>query len=317
MKFKKKDNKRPSRLLNLWAGISFFIPVFIIYAYSFYDQTVIIAGLEVKKLIREKNDLFVKSDILKSNKNIIDSAKIIIESKDSFNIPTNPTDNNQLIKNTDSKSQTKQISISNYKTLNNQIYISDTVKHKVLLIGDSECGGLCFALNDYCEQNKHRLVATFVWNSATVFNFAFSDTIDKIILKYKPSYLFIVFGLNELPTRDLERRKKAADQFAKKIKGIPYLWIGPANYMKDNGINKVFESAAETDCFFLTNNMLLPRAEDGRHPDYRGYRLWMDSIAKWISISAKYKIAMEKPTKSKYPFKSKIINLNAVNFRGY
>ena len=211
----------------------------------------------------------------------------------------------------------KQWAISDYKRLNNSIEFSDTIKHRILLIGDSECGGLCFPLNDYCEQNGYKLLLTLAWNSATVFNFAFSDTINKIILKCKPSYLFIVFGLNELPARDLEQRKKAADQFAKKIGGIPYLWIGPANYMNDYGINKVFESAAETDCFFLTNNMELPRGEDGRHPSIKGYRLWMDSIAKWIKISAKYKIAMEKPIKTRYTFKSRIINLNAAKFRGY
>ena len=307
MKFKKKDNKTPSRLLNLWAGISFFIPVFIIYAYSYSDHIFIIKGYEVKKLITKKNNLFLKSDSLKSNKNKSDSAKITRIS----------TDNNSLIKNIDTLLPKKQWAISDYKRLNNSIEISDTIKHRILLIGDSECGGLCFPLNDYCEQNGHKLLLTLAWNSATVFNFAFSDTINKIILKYKPSYIFIVFGLNELPARDLEQRKKAADQFAKKIGGIPYLWIGPANYMNDYGINKVFESAAETDCFFLTNNMELPRGEDGRHPSIKGYRLWMDSIAKWIKISAKYKIAMEKPTKSRYTFKSRIINLNAVNFRGY
>ena len=307
MKFKKKDNKTPSRLLNLWAGISFFIPVFIIYAYSYSDHIFIIKGYEVKKLITKKNNLFLKSDSLKSNKNKSDSAKITRIS----------TDNNSLIKNIDTLLPKKQWAISDYKRINNSIEFSDTIKHRILLIGDSECGGLCFPLNDYCEQNGHKLLLSLAWNSATVFNFAFSDTINKIILKYKPSYLFIVFGLNELPARDLEQRKKAADQFAKKISGIPYLWIGPANYMNDYGINKVFESAAETDCFFLTNNMELPRGEDGRHPSIKGYRLWMDSIAKWIKISAKYKIAMEKPTKSRYTFKSRIINLNAVNFRGY
>ena len=307
MKFKKKDNKTPSRLLNLFAGISFFIPVFIIYAYSYSDHTFIIKGYEVKKLITKKNNLFLKSDGLKSNKNKSDSAKITRIS----------TDNNSLIKNIDTLLPKKQWAISDYKRLNNSIEFSDTIKHRILLIGDSECGGLCFPLNDYCEQNGHKLLLSLAWNSATVFNFAFSDTINKIILKYKPSYLFIVFGLNELPARDLEQRKKAADQFAKKISGIPYLWIGPANYMNDYGINKVFESAAETDCFFLTNNMDLPRGDDGRHPSIKGYRLWMDSIAKWINKSAKYKIAMEKPTKSRYTFKSRIINLNAVNFRGY
>jgi len=307
MKFKKKDNKTPSRLLNLWAGISFFIPVFIIYAYSYYDQTFMIRGFEVKKLIREKNDLFLKSEALNSNKNKSDSAKIIITA----------TDNNPIIKNIDTLLPNKHGAISDYKQINNSIEISDTIKQRILLIGDSECGGLCFPLNDYCEQNGHKLLLTLAWNSATVFNFAFSDTINKIILKYKPSYLFIVLGLNELYAKDLEKRKKAADQFAKKIGGIPYLWIGPANFTKDYGINKVFESAAETDCFFLTNNMELPRGEDGRHPSIKGYRLWMDSIAKWINKSAKYKIAMEKPTKSRYAFKSRIINLNAATFRGY
>lgn len=307
MKFKKKDNKTPSRLLNLWAGISFFIPVFIIYAYSYSDHIFIVKGYEIKKLITKKNNLFLKSDGLESNKNKSDSAKKTSTS----------TDNNSLIKNIDTLLPKEQWAISDYKRLNNSIEFSDTIKHRILLIGDSECGGLCFPLNDYCEQNGHKLLLTLAWNSATVFNFAFSDTINKIILKYKPSYLFIVFGLNELPARDLEQRKKAADQFAKKIGGIPYLWIGPANYMNDYGINKVFESAAETDCFFLTNNMELPRGDDGRHPSIKGYRLWMDSIAKWIKISAKYKISMEKPTKSRYTFKSRIINLNAVNFRGY
>ena len=307
MKFKKKDNKTPSRLLNLWAGISFFIPVFIIYAYSYSDHTFIIKGYEVKKLITKKNNLFLKSDGLKSNKNKSDSAKITRIS----------TDNNSLIKNIDTLLLKKQWAISDYKRLNNSIEFSDTIKHRILLIGDSECGGLCFPLNDYCEQNGHKLLLTLAWNSATVFNFAFSDTINKIILKYKPSYLFIVLGLNEIYAKDLEKRKKAADQFAKKIGGIPYLWIGPANYTKDYGINKVFESAAEKDCFFLTNNMELPRGEDGRHPSIKGYRLWMDSIAKWINKSAKYKIAMEKPIKTRYTFKSRIINLNAATFRGY
>ena len=66
MKFKKKDNKTPSRLLNLWAGISFFIPVFIIYAYSYYDQTFMIRGFEVKKLIREKK-FISKTDLITFN----------------------------------------------------------------------------------------------------------------------------------------------------------------------------------------------------------------------------------------------------------
>ena len=32
----------------------------------------------------------------------------------------------------------------------------------------------------------------------SIFNLAYSDTITKIIEKYKPTYLFLVIGLNEL-----------------------------------------------------------------------------------------------------------------------
>ena len=315
MKFKKKDNKTPSRFLNLWAGISFFIPVFIIYAYSYYDQTLMIRGFEVKKLIRDKNNLFVKPVVLKSDKH--DSTKLIIRATDSLKPIKTDSVEDLTVKKIDFEPQKKQWKNSNETDINKPTDISDTIKHRILLIGDSESGGLCYPLNEYCEQNGHKLLLTLIWYSASVYNFAFSDTINKIILKYKPSYLFIVFGLNEMYAKDLEKRKKAADQFAKMIGGIPYLWIGPANFTKDYGINKVFESAAEAGCFFLTNNMVLPRGGDGRHPSSKGYRLWMDSIASWISISAKYKIAMEKPSKSKYPFKSRINTLNAARFRGY
>ena len=117
MKFKKKDKKTPSRLLNLWAGISFFIPVFIIYAYSYSDHIFIIKGYEVKKLITKKNNLFLKSDSLKSNKNKSDSAKITRIS----------TDNNSLIKNIDTLLPKKQWAISDYKRINNSIEFSDTI----------------------------------------------------------------------------------------------------------------------------------------------------------------------------------------------
>jgi hypothetical protein len=300
--------KNSSHLLILWAGISFFLPILLIYVYSYYNQTFMIAGYEIKKISNSNEE-----DTMLANFDTIE----IIKPKIKNQTKTNPLDtlfiNNKVEIGID-KNYSFSISDS-LPTISNEM--TDSTKHRILLIGDSECGGLCFPLNQYCEENGHKLVLSFVWNSATIFNFAYSDTITKIIDNYKPTYLFLVVGLNELYAKDLRKRKTAADVLAKKINGIPYTWIGPANYGQDFGINKVFYSSADSGCFFYTNNMELPRGEDGRHPNKLGYKIWMDSIASWIKISAKHKLTMNKPTKTKYSFKSKMINLNASNFRGY
>jgi hypothetical protein len=299
---------KPSFILLLWAGFSFLIPIFSIYCYSNYDKTFLIAGYEIKKIINnnELDLLPPKYDSIE----IVTSKKPILTNlnyTDSFfkSIKVDSLINNKIFLN----------SVDSFKIKSNDEI--DSTKHRIILLGDSECGGLTYPLNAYCEENGHKLVLSFVWNSASIFNLAYSDTITKIIEKYKPTYLFLVIGLNELYAKDLNKRKMAADLFAKKISNIPYSWIGPANYRQDFGINKVFSSSADSGCFFLTNDMELPRGEDGRHPNKLGYKLWMDSIASWIKISAKHKLVMNKPTKTKYSLKSKIINLNAANFRGY
>jgi lysophospholipase L1-like esterase len=185
------------------------------------------------------------------------------------------------------------------------------------LIGDSEIGGLRYSINDYCRENGHKIVLAVEWNSATTFNFGRSDTIDKIIAKYKPSYIFMAFGLNELYARDLKARKIAANKLAEKLKGIPYAWIGPANWDEDFGINKVFESSAESGTYFMSKNLTLSRSKDGRHPDNKGYRAWMDSIATWVQTSAKYKLKMKVPKKRARPYLSPVIIINAAKYRGY
>ena len=184
-------------------------------------------------------------------------------------------------------------------------------------MGDSECGGLYRQLNDYCFQNGHNLVASVVWNSATILNFAYSDTIASIINKFQPTYIFIVVGLNELYARDLDKRRAAAELLASKLKGIRYSWIGPANFTRDFGINKVFSEAAEHGAFFLSRDLNLPKGKDNRHPNSEGYRIWMDSIANWIQTTARYPLLMNTPGGRNQPCKSKVINLNAAKYRGY
>ena len=89
-----------------------------------------------------------------------------------------------------------------------------------MLIGDSEIGGLRYSINDYCRENGHKIVLAVEWYSATTFNFGRSDTIDKIIAKYKPTYVFMVLGLNELYARDIKARKIAANQLDNAAKTV-------------------------------------------------------------------------------------------------
>jgi lysophospholipase L1-like esterase len=277
--------KKPSRWLIVWAGLSILLPMMAIYIYSCSENAIKIGEIEIKQISGNQDvDLFIAE---------IDKTK------------QNP------------KKQLPKVILDSSGQFIDASLINDTTKHRILLIGDSEIGGLRYSINDYCRENGHKIVLAVEWNSATTFNFGRSDTIDKIIAKYKPSYIFMAFGLNELYARDLKARKIAANKLAEKLKGIPYAWIGPANWDEDFGINKVFESSAESGTYFMSKNLTLSRSKDGRHPDNKGYRAWMDSIATWVQTSAKYKLKMKVPKKRARPYLSPVIIINAAKYRGY
>ncbi len=282
-------HKKPSRWLIVWAGLSIVLPLLVIYIYSCSDNTLKIGKVEIKQVLGNQDVDLLISEIDKSNQNPkIAQSKTPIDS------------NGKVVK-------------ANYFIPE----LSDTTKHRILLIGDSEIGGLRYSINDYCRENGHKIVLAVEWYSATTFNFGRSDTIDKIIARYKPTYIFMVLGLNELYAKDLKARKIAANKLAEKIKGIPYTWIGPANWQEDFGINKVYESSAEPGAYFMSKKLTLPRSKDGRHPDNKGYRLWMDSIAAWVQTSARYKLKMNVPAKRARPYLSPVITINAAKYRGY
>lgn len=266
---------KPSRWLIVWAGLSILLPLLVLYIYSCSENAIQLGKVEIKQIQGNQN---VEELIAQIDKTIPKKETEIIQ----YALDTNGN-------------------VINAKT--RLPIITDTSKHRILLIGDSEIGGLRYSINDYCRENGHQIVLAVEWYSATTFNIGRSDTIDKIIQQYKPTYIFLVLGLNELYAKDLKARKKAANQLAEKLKGIPYTWIGPANWDEDFGINKVYESAAEPGTYFWSKNLTLSRSKDGRHPDNKGYRMWMDSLAVWVQTTAKYKLQMRVPkTRPTLPF---------------
>ncbi len=295
-----KNNRSPI----FFAALSLIIPFLLIFTYNYLEYSFKIGGFNFKKFLVEeglienkktkpsevKRTYLAKIRQEKQQKLKEDSLKIVAQ-KDSANFIVDTSKFEQ--------------------------FISQNAEERVLIMGDSECGGLCRQLNDYCIQNGHKLVVSFVWNSATILNFAYADTVSQIIKKYKPTYVFLVVGLNELYSKDITKRKNAAMALAKKLEGIRYSWIGPANYVKDYGINNAFFTSALPGTFFSSKDLNLSKGSDNRHPNTEGYRMWMDTIASWVSTSAKYPLLMNEPLKRKQGIKSKIITLNASKYRGY
>ena len=300
------SSKPSSPWLIVWAGLSIALPILLLYIYSCKPEALSFAGIELKQILGNQDiDAMLATldepeapTVKTPAPSVLDSANPQIHSDSVLPFINQPN---------------VAFSLPAYELP----VFADTTKHRILLIGDSESGGLRYPLNDYCLANGHKLILSMEWYSATVFNFGRSDTIDKIIARYKPTYVFLVFGLNELYAKDLKARKIAANQVAKKLRNIPYAWIGPANWEEDFGINRVFKSSADSGTFFLTKNLKLTRAGDGRHPDVQGYRVWMDSLANWLQTSAKYKMLMKPPRKRGRPFRSSVITLNAAKYRGY
>lgn len=302
---------KSSPWLIVWAGLSISLPLLLLYIYSCSPQTLQFGQFEFKQILGNQDLDAMLAEL--------DEPEPITPIATRDSIPTIALDSNgnAILRDTTipflSNNYNKPFALPAYELP----VFADTTKHRILLIGDSESGGLRYPLNDYCLANGHKLILSLEWYSATTFNFGRSDTIQKIIARYKPTYIFLVFGLNELYARDLKARKIAANQLAKKLRGIPYAWIGPANWEEDHGINKVFQSSADSATYFLTKKLTLTRAGDGRHPDVQGYRVWMDSIAGWLQTSARYKMAMKPPRKRGRPFRAPIITINAAKYRGY
>jgi hypothetical protein len=171
----------------------------------------------------------------------------------------------------------------------------DTSPHKILLIGDSQVEGLRIPFYDYCIKNKHTLLLAATWYSSTDMLFASNDTLKNIINRYKPDYIVMVIGLNEIFTKNMQPCEQAVKNILTVFNSIPFAWIGPANWMPDKGINDMYQRVVPPGCFFPSKNLVLQRSRDNRHPSEMGNKIWMDSIAYWLNTKAYHHLKMEVP----------------------
>lgn len=173
----------------------------------------------------------------------------------------------------------------------------DTTSKSILFIGDSMLEGLYPRLAAYAEKNGHKL-NTVIWYSSTSQTWGKCDTLTHFIDKFKPNYIFVCLGANELFIKDIKKKRaNYIDHMMGEIKDIPLLWIGPPNWKEDTGINGLLQSKLPKGSFFLSNGMHFDRSKDGAHPTRASASLWMDSVVRWMPQNALHPIKMDLPDK--------------------
>ena len=161
----------------------------------------------------------------------------------------------------------------------------------ILFVGDSMLEGLYPRLASYAKENGHK-VYSVIWYSSTSEIWGEVDSLKVNIERYKPTYVFLCLGANELFVKDIQvKRDKFVKNILSQIGDLPYLWIGPPNWKPDTGINELIAKNVQKGCFFLSDGMHFDRKRDGAHPTHKSSIVWMDSVVRWMKKSGAYPIA--------------------------
>ena len=171
----------------------------------------------------------------------------------------------------------------------------DTTAKNILFIGDSMLEGLAPRLAKYCDKNGHTLVEV-IWYSSSTLCWGQTARLTELIEKFKPNYIFVCLGANELYVPDIKRaRRPYLKKMLAEMGSIPYVWIGPPNWDEDTGINDLLAQELDEGCFYLSANDKFERSRDGAHPTRASAAQWMDRVIKWIDASGAHPFRLENP----------------------
>jgi hypothetical protein len=161
--------------------------------------------------------------------------------------------------------------------------------------------GLMYRAKEYTDFNGHQLYPV-IWYSSSTLWYGQYDTLSYFIKKYKPSYIMIVLGANELFVGNIfEKRNKYVKRILQQIDTIPYVWIGPPNWKDDTGINDMIITNVGKGHYFESKKLTYKRGHDGAHPVRSSSNMWMDSIAQWMMTDCQHPILMQQPTVKETP----------------
>ena len=174
----------------------------------------------------------------------------------------------------------------------------DTTAKTILFFGDSMLEGLAPRLAAYCDKSGHKLIEV-IWYSSSTLCWSQSARLTELINTYHPNYIMVCLGANELYVPDIKRtRRPHLKNILAEIGNIPYLWIGPPNWVEDTGINDLLAQEIDEGCFYLSANDHFERSRDGAHPTRASAHLWMDRVIKWMGSKAAYPIRLNAPSQT-------------------
>ena len=179
--------------------------------------------------------------------------------------------------------------------------VLDTTGKNILFIGDSMLEGLAPRLGAYCEANGHALNSV-IWYSSTSEVWSGSGKLAQYIKQFKPNYIFVCLGSNELFVNDIkEKRRHMVKKILAEIGTIPYIWIGPPNWKPDTGINSLLQEEVAEGHYYLsfTPTQHYDRSKDGAHPTRSSASAWMDRVCHWVMTSSEAPIKLKVPTQAR------------------
>jgi hypothetical protein len=171
--------------------------------------------------------------------------------------------------------------------------IIDSSPQRILMVGESMIEGLMFPFMKYAKFNHHTLKAK-IWYGSRLLDWGGSDTLKKLVQEFNPTFTIISIGSNELFVRNIEERDPYVKKIVEQMGDRKFIWVGPPNPKKDNGINDLIMQNTGADRFFVSKYMHFERRRDGVHPKPQQCYRWADSISEWIMTKSRYPILLKK-----------------------
>ena len=169
-------------------------------------------------------------------------------------------------------------------------------KQRIMFFGDSMLEGMRHRIRQYAYENDHETL-NLIWYSSSTKTWAeHIDTLTYFMNRFKPTYIIIVLGANELNIKDIVKKYDPyVKKIMSKIDGLPYVWVGPPNWKEDTGINTLIENNVGSERFFLSKNYTFNRTSDGAHLLQSSAEEWMDKIALWLNDNVPEQLQMNVP----------------------
>ena len=172
--------------------------------------------------------------------------------------------------------------------------VMDSTPQRILMVGESMIEGLMFPFRKYGKYNGHTVTAK-IWYGSRLLDWGAKDTLKKLIAIYKPTYVIVSIGSNELFIRNIDEREPFVKNIVSQLGNTKFIWVGPPNPKKDNGINDLIMRNVGEDRFFVSKYMHFLRKRDGVHPKAEQCYKWADSISDWIMAKSRYPILLKRP----------------------